>query len=367
MTDVMGPIGPPRPSDDEEPERVTEIGPPEPVDRERHPIATTVGVISLALVALVALVALGDLMSTQQEPGRQVAEIVVPRMSGRTLQQAQEQLERLGLIVDVRYEPNEIVAVDVVVDQEPIAGARLEVGEQVVLVVSDGPAGVRVPEFTGVSAAESVRLLQALGLVGVIEEVYDEDVPQGDIVGSIPAARARALPGSEVRVLVSKGPEPRTVPDLVGQPSPEAFVALGRAELEVGRITKRTTSDAPPGTVLSTTPAAGEQAPRSYPVALVIAAAPRAIDTPDLVGFTRNSASRIASDLGLKVSVSMQTVSEGDRRAGRVIAQTPVANSPLGGGGTVNITVGAAPPPPTTTTTTVPGGSTTTSTTAPRR
>ena len=76
-----------------------------------------------------------------------------------------------------------------------------------------------------------MRLLGALGLGATVEEVYDEGGPQGEIVGSIPAEGARAIPGDQVRVLVSKGPEPRTVPDVVGQPSAEAFVALGRAEL----------------------------------------------------------------------------------------------------------------------------------------
>ncbi len=347
-------------------ERITEIGAPETVDRASHPLATAVGIAGLAVVVLVALIGLAGMMTVDADDGRQVPEIVVPRVSGRPLPDAQAQLERLGLIVDVTYEANEVAPVDVVVDQDPIAGARLEVGEQVVLAVSDGPAGVRVPDFEGVGAAEAVRLLGALGLTGVIEEVFDEEVPQGDIVGSIPAVGARAVIGSEVRVLLSKGPEPRTVPEIVGQPSRDGFVALGRAELEVGRVTRRVTSDAEPDAILSTNPPPGAEAPRGFPVAIVIAAAPGPVEVPDLVGFTRGSATSIASDLGLEVTVRTQVVTAGDRRNGRVISQSPIANSPLGRGGTVTITVGAVPPPPTTTTTSIPGGpTTTTSTTAP--
>ena len=247
---------------------------------------------ALLLVVLIGLLALSGLMTTDEEQGRQVAEIVVPRVSGRALPAAQAQLEQLGLIVDVRYEPNEVAPVDVVVDQEPIAGARLEVGEQVVLVVSDGPAGVRVPDFGEVTGAEAVRLLGSLGLIAVVEEVYDEDVPQGAIVGAIPAVGARAVPGEQVTVLVSKGPEPRTVPEVVGQPSAEAFVALGRAELEIGRVTRREAAGSEPGTVLSTTPAGGEQAPRGYPVEVVVVAEPGSSEVPDLVGFAQASATQ---------------------------------------------------------------------------
>jgi len=378
VTDLLGPAAP-KPTDGpattdglartDGVERITEIGAPEVVDRASHPLATALGIAGLTIVVLIAVFGLAGTMTAEQDQGRQVPEIVVPRVSGRSLPDAQAQLERLGLIVDVDYEPNEVAPVDVVVDQDPIAGARLEVGEQVVLAVSDGPAGVRVPDFNGVGAAEAVRLLGALQLTGIIEEVFDERVPQREIVGSIPAVGARTVIGSEVRVLVSKGPEPRTVPELVGQTSSEGFVALGRAELEVGQVSRRVTSEAEPDTILSTDPAPGAQAPRGFPVEVVVAAAPGPVDAPDLVGFTQASASSIATDLGLDVSVRTELVISGDRRSGRVISQTPVANSPLAGGGTVTITVGAEPPPPTTTTTTsIPGGSTTTtSTTAPRR
>lgn len=343
--------------------RITEIGAPETVDPAEHPVATWLGVAALLLVVVAALVGLGSLMSTEEQ-GREVAEIVLPRVAGRPLEQAQRQLEQVGLIVDVRYEPNEVAPVDVVVDQEPVAGARLEVGEQVVLVVSDGPAGVRVPDFGEVTAPEALRLLGALGLTGVVEEVFDEEVPQGEIVGTVPAEGARAVPGQEVRVLVSKGPEPRTVPEVVGQPSAEAFVALGRAELQVGTVTRREQAGAEPGTVLSTDPAGGATAPRGFPVKVVIAAEPGSADVPDLVGFTRASAARIAAELGLEVAVRTEAVLPRDRRAGRVISQTPVANSPISPGGTVTITVGAVP---TTTTTTTPSSPSSTTTTAPRR
>lgn len=372
MTDLLGPEGPPSDEvpdgptpDAADEERITEIGSPEPVDPVEHPAATAVGIVALLLLLVIGLWGLAGLMTTEPDEGRQVAEIVVPRVAGRPLPEAQAQLERLGLIVDVRYEPNEVAPVDVVVDQEPIAGARLEVGEQVVLVVSDGPAGVRVPDFGEVNAAEAVRLLGALGLGATVEEVYDEGVPQGEIVGSIPAEGARAIPGDQVRVLVSKGPEPRTVPDVVGQPSAEAFVALGRAELQVGRVTRRASADAAPGTVLSTTPAGGAQAPRGYPVAVVVVAEPGSAEAPDLVGFTRASATRIASELGLELSVRTEVVTASDRRAGRVISQSPVANSPISPGGTVTVTVGAVPAPTTTTTSTTTPRPTTTTT--PRR
>lgn len=357
MTDVLRPDTPTdEPTEGDTTARVTEIGAPESVDRAEHPWATAVGVVALLLVVLIGLVGVGRSMSPDDsEP--EVSELVVPRLGGRSLEQAQQQLERLGLVVDVRYEPNESTPVDVVVDQEPIAGARLEVGEQVVLVVSDGPLGVRVPDLGEVTGPEAVRLLSAYGLEGVTEGVYDEDVPQQQIVATVPAAGSRAAPGSQVQVLVSRGPAPRTVPDVLGRTSADALAELGRAELQVGGVTYREDPDGMPGTVRSTDPAPGERVARDYPVRLVVVAEPGASSAPDLVGFTQANARRIADELGFDVRVRTETITGGDRRAGRVISQSPIANSPLPAGGTVTVTVAAAPVP---TTTTRPERSTTT-------
>ena len=275
-----------------------------------------------------------------------VAEIVLPRLNGRTIEQAQAQLERQGLLVEVEFQPNEAAEPGTVVGQRPIAGARVELGEQVVLEVSDGPLGVRVPELGEVEGPEAVRLLGAVGLRGETEAVFDETVPQNQVVATVPAVGARTPTGSTVRVLVSKGPAPRTVPDVIGETSADAFAAIGRAELQVGGVTFREAPDELPGTVLSTNPPAGEKTLRDQPVKVVVVAEPGASVAPDLVGFTRSNAAELASAGGWDLSVRTRTVS--DRRIGRVIAQSPMANSPLEPGGTVTVTVGVAPAPTTT-------------------
>lgn len=357
MTDVAPPPPPP-PSPPPPPEppwseptggesapvRVTEIGRPEPVDLRSHPWATVAGVVGLVLVVVLGVVALGARIE-DRDGGVEVDQVVLPRLAGRTLPDAQAELERLNMIVDVRYEPNELVPPDVVVEQEPIAGARLEVGRQVVLVVSDGPVGVTVPDLSGVSAPEAVRLLSVLGLTGVPEEVFDESVPQGEVVGTLPAAGGRAVTGDEVQVQVSVGPEPRTVPDVVGQPATAAFAALGRADLQVGGVTRRVTTEDDPGTVLAVEPAAGEEVPRDTPVRVVVAASADLIEVPDLVGLTEESARRLASEVGVAVSVTSETLAPGDPRGGFVMRQTPVAGSPAGDS-PLAVVVGVAPPPP---------------------
>lgn len=350
MTDLVPPpVGAETPPDGSDvvpgsPDRVTEIGAPESVDLRPHPWATVLGVLGLVVVVVLGVVALGARIE-DRDGGVEVDQAVLPRLAGRTLPDAQAELERLGMIVDVRYEPNELVQPEVVVDQEPIAGARLEVGRQVTLVVSDGPAGVTVPDLSGLSAPEAVRLLSALGLTGVPGEVFDESVPQGEVVGTLPAAGGRAVAGEEVEVQVSVGPEPRTVPEVVGEASTVAFAALGRADLQVGGVTRRFSADDEPGTVLAVEPAAGAEVPRDTPVRVVVATAAAIVEVPDLVGLTEESARRFAADVGIGISVTTETLAAGDPRGGFVMRQTPVAGSPADGV-SVAMVVGEAPPPP---------------------
>ncbi|MEX0767865.1 MAG: PASTA domain-containing protein [Microthrixaceae bacterium] len=331
------------------PERVTEIGDIEQLDTELHPVAVVVGL--LVVVALLALTVFAFSASLQSNSSsNQVDQVTVPRMAGRTLAEAQTQLEGLGLVVETEYTSNEVIAPDTVIGQDPVAGSRLEVGEQVVLRVSDGLAGVDLPDFSGMKTPEALRVLKTIGLLGEVENVFDEIVPQNLIIGSLPAGGSRAAPGSTVKLLVSQGPEPRTVPQILGKPVGEAIVELARAEFTLGEITQKFSADQPPGTLLSSDPAPAEQAPRGQPINLVVAAAEEQAQVPDLVGLRSSSAAKVAKSAGLRTAVTNQALIAGDPRIGLVISQTPVAFSPAAADTPIQITVGILLPPATTTT-----------------
>ena len=337
-------------------ERITEIGAPELIDTDRHPVATVVGGVLLVVVIIVGLFGITKVIDDAAS-GQEVPVVVVPRLSNRPVEQARTQLERLGLIVEVRYQANERVPIDVVIDQTPMAGARLEVGERVELGVSDGPAGVRVPNTVGQSVADATRLLSVIGLSAAPTEVYDEEVPAGVVIGSNPAPSQRSTLGSSVELIVSKGPEPRVVPEIVGQTAAEAMLQIGRAELNVGEVTRRPVEGVAPGNVASVDPGAGTEVPKGSRVDVVISTPATPGKVPDLVGLRRTTALEIAESLGLRVSVSNELVEATDRRIGLVIAQSPVADSPTA---PMSIVVAVGPTPSTTTTTTAPRSTTTT-------
>lgn len=336
--------------------RITEIGAPELIDTGSHTTAAIVGGVLLVAVIIIALFGFSSLLDDAAE-GREVPVVVVPRLNNRPVDQAQAQLERLGLIVDIQYQANEVVPVDVVVDQTPIAGARLEVGERVVLGVSDGPSGVRVPDTVGQTIADATRLLSVVGLTAAPVERYDEGVVAGLVLTTNPPPGSRSMIGSQVEVIVSKGPEPRVVPEIVGLGAAEGMLQIGRAELNVGEVTRRPVDGVAPGTIASVEPGVGASVPRGTRVDVVISVSVTDRTVPDLVGLRRATAEKIADSLGIDLRVTTETVAAGDRRAGLVISQTPIADSPLAA---MSVVVALVPAPTTTTTTAAPRPSTTT-------
>lgn len=183
---------------------------------------------------------------------------VVPLVVGLREDRARERLRDEGLEAEVeRRESSE--PRDVVVEQDPEQGARLESGEAVRLVVSEGRPGattgattapaeaVRVPEVVGASVSDATERLQAAGL-GVRLVQVPSDEPEGTVVGQSPAAGAEAERGSDVRLNVAEQPtttttattttappepQPATVPEVVGQELAQAARAFAEEGLKV--------------------------------------------------------------------------------------------------------------------------------------
>lgn len=323
-----------------------EYGSPEAVDLDSHPRLVVIGVLLVLVLLVGGVVAFASSIGAGDRAV--VSQVVVPRSAGRAAAEAQKQLERLGLLTEISFESNELIPPGTVVSQNPIAGSRLEIGQLVTLVVSDGPAGMEVPDVRGLHGAEASSLLQTVGLQSKVEQVYDDAVRVGEAVGSSPTAGSRSAVGTTVTVKISKGPAPRTVPQVVDVPDSQAMAAIARAKLKIGRITHRTGTGRPVGTVISATPGPGTQVPRNMPVNLVVAEDPAAPIVPDLVGLGRSAAEQVLRGIGLRATSQGEAVPMGDSRDGLVIAQTPIAGTPLQDGAQVTLIVAVAPEPPTT-------------------
>ena len=176
----------------------------------------------------------GTILRQSPEAGSQVSEdvteitvtisggpdlIEMVNVTNMEYREAYLKLSGMGLkVASPTYEPSDDVAKDHVISYNPPEGAKLSPGDEVQLVVSSGPEvkSVVVPNLetlTEEKAKSDIRLSNLS--VGETEEVFDDTVPAGYVVGQYPAAGTTVDEGTTVNLQVSKGPDPDKQPQEV--------------------------------------------------------------------------------------------------------------------------------------------------------
>ncbi|MGH7527099.1 MAG: PASTA domain-containing protein [Gemmatimonadales bacterium] len=127
-----------------------------------------------------------------------------------------------------------------------------------------------VPRVLELSEAEAREKLNTLGFRPRVEgERSNPAVPRGAVVWQDPPPGMVLPPNTAVQLVLSGGPAPVAVPDVIGLAAPFAQRVLDAAGVTVGTIdTVRGGSEA--GVVLATRPAPGNGRPRGGSVDLVV-------------------------------------------------------------------------------------------------
>ncbi len=244
----------------------------------------------------------------------------------------------------VRRVPSNKVAIGIVFGQDPDAGARVEKGTVLTLIVSTGKEKVEVPDVKQKTLTEAVVLLTQAGLKYHSVEVASSQDP-GTVTGQAPAAGTRVVKGTDVRINVSKGLPPVPVPNVIGQSEADAAAAIRSAGFNVGS-TQLQDSDQDAGTVISTEPSVGSLLQRGSSVSLVVSKGPQVAPVPDVTGFGVATATGTLRNAGFKPQVNHIDVLD-QAQDSIVVTQTPEANTQAPLGTVVTIDVGQYVAPPT--------------------
>ena len=207
----------------------------------------------------------------------------------------------------------------------------------------EGPGStVVVPDVTGLSRADAEASLTQDGDLGYVESTaFDEQVPKGEVITSNPPTGTELSKGSDVTVVVSKGPERYEVPDLTGRTAAQARTTLERRTLTVGATTQAWDDDVAKGRIVSTTPAPGTEVKRDAKVALVVSKGPEPVAVPTVTGQGAEAATSAIEEAGLEVTRADDAYSTSVPK-GSVISQSPSSGTLLPGE-TVTITVSKGP------------------------
>lgn len=270
----------------------------------------------------------------------------VPAVVGLREAVAAERLRADGYPADIRRAVNP-AQVGKVIRQIPSAGAGLEPGKTVVIIVARRPNTVDVPRVVGLNVADAFERVQAAGLRARSVEVFARQA-KGRVIRQRPPAGAEARRGATVVLSVSKGPQLVAVPAVVGQTEAAATAALRRVGLRVNIA--RVPSESPAGTVVAQRPQGGARAPKGSTVRLNVATGPQAggstqtvpttgeATVPSVVGLRDTDASVRLQAAGFRVS---STPVSSTRPAGTVLTQSPAGETTATRGSTVRITASA--------------------------
>ncbi|WP_130873621.1 Stk1 family PASTA domain-containing Ser/Thr kinase [[Pseudopropionibacterium] massiliense] len=177
------------------------------------------------------------------------------------------------------------------------------------------------PEVTNIPQEQALQSLRANDLEYTTQEAFSEDVAVGSVISTDPAGNARALRGTKVTVVISKGPERYMMPDVVGQELSQARSAIESAHLVVGQVTEDWSESVETGLIISAGESAGNLLPPGSSIDLVVSKGRQPITIKDHRGTDADQASRELKKQGFAVEVSEEhsdTVP-----AGQVISQDP--------------------------------------------
>jgi hypothetical protein len=166
---------------------------------------------------------------------------------------------------------NSDVEEGVVFQQNPTEGTRVDKETVVRIDVSSGKPEVTIPSVVGQTVEDAVAELTGAGLNAQVVEVNsDKDV--GTVTGQSPSAGVTVVEGTQVRINVSQGPKPVSVPNVVGLPYDQAASELQRAGFNVSRIDED--SDQAAGIVTSQTPSGGSEGSKGSTVTVTVSKGP---------------------------------------------------------------------------------------------
>ena len=211
----------------------------------------------------------------------------VPNLLGQNISdvlQDGDVLEHFNVVEQSRqasdeYEEGQIIS------QDPVAGTEVTAGEGTItinVVVSSGQDTVEMINVVGDTYETAVTRLQQMDLkVDTPTREASDEVEEGHVISSDPAAGEQVSPGDTVKLVISSGPETMkvTVPTLTGTTLENARQIAESAGLTISSVTE-VNSDYPAGQVIYQSIAANTEVDEGTGIILQVSLGPASTDPP---------------------------------------------------------------------------------------
>ncbi|WP_331445972.1 Stk1 family PASTA domain-containing Ser/Thr kinase [Streptomyces xanthochromogenes] len=259
----------------------------------------------------------------------------VPALIGQTEDAAKKKLSDAGLDVKkVDRQFSDTVERGQVVSTDPATGARIRGNGAVTLVVSRGPETAQVPKLDGMPLDRAKDELRKAGFApGDTSSEFNDDVAQGSVIHTDPAAGIKRHTDTAVSLVISKG-APVDVPGVVGDSVADATAALQDAGLKVTVSPDQVESPQDAGKVAAQSAAEHARLAQGDSVTLTVSKGPRMVTVPKVTGEKASDAQKDLEKAGFKVKVDRGFPFLSDEVSGQSVA----AGAQAPEGSTITIT-----------------------------
>jgi eukaryotic-like serine/threonine-protein kinase len=203
---------------------------------------------------------------------------------------------------------------------------------------------VEVPDVVGNDYEDAFDKLKAAGLDVKRQEVFDDEVEDGDVIRQNPTPGSNVKKGTTITLHVSKGPEMENMPDVTGYNEDSARSLLKDKGFKNIEVSYEESDTEPEGTVLSQSPESDEKVtPAQTDVELTVSSGKPTIQVLNLNGLTKEEVEKYAKDEGLTVEFSSEFSDTVEK--GKVIRQDPAAFTEVEKGATITAVLSDGPEP----------------------
>lgn len=207
-----------------------------------------------------------------------IDEVEVPDLIGMHVDKAEEEVEARGLKLKVGKEiPNSEFEKGNVIDQDIKPGEKVKEGYTIEVTISSGGNYVKVPNLIGKSITEIDAILSEYNLgEGTVKPQSSDTVEANFIINQSPAPYTEVEEGTKIDIVVSQGPEKKTVlmPKLLGRTEQEANNALVAFGLVRGERKESPSDEYPAGQVMGQSVEPGIAVETNTKVDIIISTGP---------------------------------------------------------------------------------------------
>lgn len=251
----------------------------------------------------------------------------VPDVVGILKEEAQAELEKEGFKVKFVEKGDDIIAPGYVISQSEEAGAQLEkVITEITLEVSTGREGIDtsvevvVPNLIEKKLPDAKTTLRSLDLYIGMNFVYNEALPENEVVAQSPVKGEKVHKGDTVIVTVNRGAMTVVVKNVVERKIEAAEADLQALGLKV--YTKGQESEIyDVGTVMAQSIAPGTAVKLGSEITLTVSEGKK-VTVPNVVGKDKKAAIAAMQAVGLNCTFEYR---ESDKPKDQVLSQEPVS------------------------------------------